>query len=44
MKNRKIVELSDIYLYICNFFLSHEALDHNITLYVFMSCQFLLQL
>ena len=26
MKNRKIVELSDIYLYICYFFLSHEAL------------------
>jgi hypothetical protein len=44
MKNRKIVELSDIYLYICYFFLSHEALDHNITLYLFMSCQFLLQL
>ena len=32
------------YLYICYFFLSHEALDHNITLYLFMSCQFLLQL
>ena len=44
MKNHKIVELSDIYLYICYFFLSHEALDHNITLYLFMSCQFLLQL
>ena len=44
MKNLKIVELSDIYLYICYFFLSHEALDHNITLYLFMSCQFLLQL
>ena len=46
MKNRKIVELSDIYIYIyiCYFFLSHEALDHNITLYLFMSCQFLLQL
>ena len=44
MKNRKIVELSDIYLYICYFFLSHEALDHNITFYLFMSCQFLLQL
>lgn len=44
MKNRKIVELSDIYLYIWFFFLSHEVLDHNITLYLFMSCQFLLQL
>ena len=45
MKNRKIVELSGSYLYICCcFFLSHEALDHNITLYLFMSCQFLLQL
>ena len=41
MKNRKIVELSDIYVV---FFLSHEVLDHNITLYLFMSCQFLLQL
>jgi hypothetical protein len=39
-----LVELSDIYLYICYFFLSHEVLDHNITLYLFMSCQFLLQL
>ena len=44
MKNRNIVELSDIYLYICCFFLSHEVLDHNITLYLFTSCQFLLQL
>jgi hypothetical protein len=44
MKNRKSVELSDIYLYICYFFLSHEASDHNITLYLFMSCRFLLQL
>jgi hypothetical protein len=25
MKNRKIVELNDIYLHICYFFLSHEA-------------------
>ena len=44
MKNRKIVELSDIYLYIWVFCLSHDALDHTFTLYLFMSCQFILQL
>jgi len=40
MNNCKIVELSDRYLYMC-FFLSHEVLDYT---YLFMSCQFLLQL
>ena len=31
MNNCKILELSDRYLYM-GFFLSHEVLDHNITL------------